>query len=142
MTLGERIKLQRESLGLTLLQLAQKVGVSEATVQRYESGEIKTPRHDKLIAMAKALGVDVNYLVTGNEEFEAELIELNEKYIDQYTRAQRGKKGEKQYFEIKYYENNVIAFINGERCDFVKAFFELEDDGRKSVILDMLKRYC
>lgn len=63
MTLGERIKRAREAKGLTLLDVAREVGVSEATLQRYESGNIKNPKQPRLLSLAKALDVDVNYLM-------------------------------------------------------------------------------
>ncbi len=62
MDFGLRIKQRREELGLTLKDVALKLNVSEATVQRYESGEIQTPRRERLSALASALNVDVNYL--------------------------------------------------------------------------------
>lgn len=68
MTLGERIKRRREELGMTLLQVANQVGVSEATVQRYESGEIKNPKQPRIRALARALSVDVNYLMDWEDE--------------------------------------------------------------------------
>lgn len=68
MTLGERIKKAREAKGLTLKDVAFKVGVKEPTIQRYESGEIKNPPHQKLLKLAKALGVDINYLMDWNDD--------------------------------------------------------------------------
>lgn len=44
MTIGERIKERRELLNLTLEQVGAFVGVSKATVQRYETGEIDIKR--------------------------------------------------------------------------------------------------
>lgn len=38
--IGDRIKSARKNASLTLLELANKVGLSEGTVQRYESGNI------------------------------------------------------------------------------------------------------
>lgn len=66
MTLGDRIKQAREARGLTMLQLAERVGVREATVSRYESGGIKNLPQSRLVAIAKALGVDSNYLMDWN----------------------------------------------------------------------------
>lgn len=63
MTLGDRIKQAREARGMTMLQLAEKIGVREATVSRYESGTIKNLPQSRLVAIAKALGVDSNYLM-------------------------------------------------------------------------------
>jgi transcriptional regulator with XRE-family HTH domain len=54
MTFGERVKAQREHMGMTLAQVADKVGVSEATMQRYESGVIKNPAQPKIAALARA----------------------------------------------------------------------------------------
>ena len=57
MTFGERLHSIREKQGMTLAQVAAGTGVSEATVQRYESGEIKNPPQDRIVALAKALNV-------------------------------------------------------------------------------------
>lgn len=62
LTLGDKVKSRRIELGLTLQQLADKIGVSNATVQRYESGRIKTPRSSQIRALASALNVSPNYL--------------------------------------------------------------------------------
>ena len=51
------LKARRRELGLTLLQIAQAVGVTEATVQRWESGNIKTVRPEKLERLAQILQV-------------------------------------------------------------------------------------
>lgn len=53
--LPEILKARRKELELTLLQIADAVGVSEATVQRWESGVIKTLRYENLEKLAAAL---------------------------------------------------------------------------------------
>ena len=63
MAFCDRLRARREAQGLTLLQLSQRIGVSEATVQRYESGEIVNPRRDKVTALAQALGVTEAFLM-------------------------------------------------------------------------------
>lgn len=57
MAFGERLRAVREQQGLTLAQVAVRTGVSEATVQRYESGEIKNPPQARVSALAQVLGV-------------------------------------------------------------------------------------
>ena len=57
MTFGERLKKLRDEKGMTLAQLGERIGVSEATVQRYECGEIRNPKHERIVALANALGV-------------------------------------------------------------------------------------
>lgn len=48
MTLGERIQKRREELNMTQLQLAEAIGVKEATVSRYESGKIPNPPQKRI----------------------------------------------------------------------------------------------
>ena len=55
--LSEVMKKRRKELGLTLAQVADLVGVTEATAQRWESGNIKSVRHDKITLLADALKV-------------------------------------------------------------------------------------
>lgn len=55
MGISENIKKRRGELHLTLLDIAKKVGVSEATVQRYESGQIKNLRQERVVKLAAAL---------------------------------------------------------------------------------------
>lgn len=48
---------RRKALGLTLSQVADMMGVTEATVQRWESGNIKSIRYEKIGKLAEILGV-------------------------------------------------------------------------------------
>ena len=61
--LQERIKQQRVLLKLTLLEVADQLGVKEATVQRYESGEIKNIKHETIEKLARILKVSPEYLM-------------------------------------------------------------------------------
>lgn len=55
--LSEVLSKRRRELGLTLAQIADGVGVSEATVQRWESGNIKSLRYGNIAKLSKALHV-------------------------------------------------------------------------------------
>jgi transcriptional regulator with XRE-family HTH domain len=57
------LKQRRLELGLTLLDVAKKVGVSEATVSRWESGEIENMRRDKIALLAKALDLNPSVIM-------------------------------------------------------------------------------
>lgn len=63
MPIGERIRLSRSAQKLTLEEVAQKVGVTRATVQKYESGAISNIPPDKLKALADTLAVTPGYLM-------------------------------------------------------------------------------
>ncbi len=67
MTFGERLKHYRLLAGMTLMQVAERTGVSEATIQRYESGVIKNPPQDRLTALARAVGVSESMLMGWEE---------------------------------------------------------------------------
>ena len=56
-----------EELGLTLAQIAEKIGVTEATVQRWESGNIKSLRHERIAKLADILGVTPAVLMGWDE---------------------------------------------------------------------------
>lgn len=54
--LGEKIKFLRKSKKMSLEQLAEQIGTSRQTVHRYENGIITNIPHDKIEALARALG--------------------------------------------------------------------------------------
>lgn len=56
--LSSVLKARRKELGLTLAQIADQMGVAEATVQRWESGNIKSVRYEKLNKLADVLKVN------------------------------------------------------------------------------------
>lgn len=62
-TLQERIKERRIDCGMTLLQVANLLGIKEATVQRYESGDIKNIKHETIAQLANIFGCSPAYLM-------------------------------------------------------------------------------
>ena len=63
MRVGERIKSRRKEIGLSVEKVAKELGVSPATVYRYESNDIMNMRIDKLEPIAKALRTTPAYLM-------------------------------------------------------------------------------
>ena len=61
--LYDRIKERRSASGLTLLEVAEKLGVKEATMQRYESGQIKNIRHETILALSSIFSCSPSYLM-------------------------------------------------------------------------------
>ena len=61
--LSSVLKQRRKELGLTLAQIADAMGVAEATVQRWESGNIKSIRHEKIGKLAEILMVSPSALM-------------------------------------------------------------------------------
>ena len=63
MEIKDVIKTRRVELGMTQAQLATAVGVSEATISRWESGNIIGLKHTRLKALANALHISPFILV-------------------------------------------------------------------------------
>ncbi len=57
MAIKDILKNRRIELHLTMKEVADKVGVSEGTISRWESGDIENMRRDKIMALAKALQI-------------------------------------------------------------------------------------
>lgn len=68
MEFKDLVKNRRLELHLTMEELAARAGVSKATIQRYESGEIKNVRRDKIATLATALNTTTSYLMGWEEE--------------------------------------------------------------------------
>lgn len=66
-TLQKRIKDRRNLLNLTLLDIAKQLEVTEATVQRYESGKIKNIKYDMIVRISKILQCTPQYLMGWSE---------------------------------------------------------------------------
>ena len=71
---GERVRARREELGLSQIDLANKVGRDRRTIQQIEYGRATSPspdggyrpsnpQLDTMWVLAEALGVDVLYLL-------------------------------------------------------------------------------
>lgn len=63
MTIGDRIKQRRNELGLSVDELANKLGKNRATIYRYESNDIEKLPTTILEPLANALGVSPGYLM-------------------------------------------------------------------------------
>ena len=61
--LSKILKTRRKELGLTLAQIADKLGVTEATVQRWESGNIKSVRYEKIEILSNVLKISPSVLM-------------------------------------------------------------------------------
>jgi transcriptional regulator with XRE-family HTH domain len=67
MKTNELIKMRRLELNMTMKELAQKIGVSEGTISRWESGDIENMKRDKIAALARALEVPPAVLMDWEE---------------------------------------------------------------------------
>lgn len=68
MNIGNKLKQRRKELKMTMLEVSKKVNVSEATISRWESGDIANMKRDKIALLAKALQVTPAYIMGWEEE--------------------------------------------------------------------------
>lgn len=68
MTIGERIKKRRTSLGISQVSLADKVGISKQSLYKYENGIITNIPSDKISQIAAALDTTPSYLMGWDKE--------------------------------------------------------------------------
>lgn len=129
MNLGERMKRIRLKKGITLLEIANKLNKTEATIQRYESGNIKNLKSDTIEMLANSLGVEPAYLMGWIPEDEE--IMTSSKYIHLPTAISAGLPfeidGVTNYDTIsmpdelmgKYagHKDIIISKINGDSMD-------------------------
>ena len=59
---GERFRELRVEKGLTTVQVGEAVGISDASVSRWENGLI-IPKADSIYSVAKFFGVSADYLL-------------------------------------------------------------------------------
>lgn len=72
MTIGKRIKNTRESLNLTLEEVAKKIGVATQTIHKYECEVVTNIPLDKIEKIANALNVTPAYLMGWEHSEQAE----------------------------------------------------------------------
>ena len=71
MTVAEKIKAARNAAGITQKELGNRMGVSDASIAQYESGE-RNPKVDTLRRLATALGIELSSLISVSNEFSGE----------------------------------------------------------------------
>lgn len=103
MTFGEKVKNERNRLGLNQDELAKKIGVTRRVISSYENDSSRPRGTERYKKLAKALGVNINYLLSEDEAFIADV-------EDNY-----GHRGAKQAKELLAEVTGLFA--GGEMAD-------------------------
>jgi transcriptional regulator with XRE-family HTH domain len=61
--LGRRLKHFREQIGLSQIDLSEKIGISQASIARIESGKQKNLKRDTMKKLAEGLGISLTQLM-------------------------------------------------------------------------------
>ena len=73
MNIKNLIKNRRKELGLTLLDIANACGVSEATVSRWESGDIANMKRSRIAQLANVLKISPSMLIHDDYDVQTNL---------------------------------------------------------------------
>lgn len=103
MTFGEKVNNERNRLGLNQDELAKKIGVTRRVISSYENDSSRPRGTERYKKLAEALGVNINYLLSEDEAFIADV-------EDNY-----GHRGAKQAKELLAEVTGLFA--GGEMAD-------------------------
>ncbi len=117
MNIGENIKYIRKSKGLTQRELAEKIGVTDSAITRYEKGD-REPNIETLNKIATALEVTINDLIK-NEEKASNKNSIGIRFLDM------NKLGNEKEQIIKVVEE-MYEFINAKNDENqLEEFYDL-----------------
>ena len=120
---GLRIRRMRLAAGISVREMAQRLGVSRSTVQRYESRET-IPKKGILLAIAEILGTNVDWLLYSKKKSGAAVrqedngvqLQLQEKlrgFIDRLNRADLSPNDEASLCQALGYLIDIFGGIAG-----------------------------
>jgi transcriptional regulator with XRE-family HTH domain len=86
MSFRENLREAIDYSGLGQKELAHKANISLRNIENYLRENASIPSADKAVQIAQALGVSVEYLVTGNDSAKKNPVSIIEPEIDHETR--------------------------------------------------------
>ena len=143
MKVNEIIRARRKELGLTLKQVADKLGVSESLISRYESNDVKNMGIDKLIPLAKVLKTTPAYLM-GWEKHDTEtkkserdlMIEKYQLTPEELAEYDRIMKLSIEMNTLMFQSNNIEL----EVADKEEMDYELSETLKKAFISSLITK--
>lgn len=111
--------MHRNNCNLTLEEVANKLGISKPTLQRYESGVISNIPYEKIESLALIFGITPSQLM-GWDEIKEEQIFINYLtsigYQFEYINARKNEKGDlEEYKNGGYIDGKLILPENEKR---------------------------
>lgn len=130
-----------------MLELSKKVGVSEATISRWESGDIANMKRDKIVLLAKALNVTPSFIMEWDEPEHQNYFNNNQtdKIFNTYNKLNElGKQKADDYINDladnpKYTVQEPTPLRLHTKQDTVPQKF-INEDGEEMIILPVVAR--
>ena len=108
---GKFIAELRKEKGLTQEQLGEKIGVTNKTVSRWETGTYLPPA-DALLAMSELFGVSINEILSGKRLSNEEYKEAAEENLTQTIKASSFTLKERiQFFKKKWLKEHIFRMV-------------------------------
>lgn len=133
MTTGQRMKIRRKELGLSAEIVAARLGVSPATIYRYENGDIDKFPGDRLAPIARVLNTNPAYLMgwtdyAGPIRYSAANASMLNEYPDELTAAEFLRFG----YELEYYKDGIYQATDVRTSETYYISKEDFEPGEKS----------
>ena len=132
-TVGENIRKHRKAQGLSVVGLAEKVGMTEGAIRHYESG-IRTPGEEQLKKIARALDVSPKMLedhkIESARDLVGTLLQLEDASALQEKMALQNRNSEKfkkVQHDMKKHLLNAASLVEKGKFDTAAAL--LKDAG-------------
>ncbi|MBU3157730.1 XRE family transcriptional regulator (plasmid) [Clostridium estertheticum] len=126
MSICERIIKKREELGFTQTELAKRAGLKPPAISQYESGS-RNPSYEALIKLSNALGVTIDYLMSGKEIEIASITDQSMKLLLRITQNLSIEKKDKllEYALLLAQDNcTTIVPILNNAVDYAEYIFK------------------
>ena len=127
MNIGEKIRHRRKELGLSVDELAEKLGKDRATIYRYESREIAKLPTTVLEPLSKALKVSPSYLMGWDEIPSSDLSNVAP-VPAQYVR---------QIPVFNSVSGGFGAYADDHVIDYMPLYIESEEEASKTLVINV-----
>lgn len=123
--LGQKIKARRRQLEMTQEELGNKIGVTKATINKYEIGTVVNIKIPILESLAKALNCNPCYLLGWSDNIHTENIHTNNGMIGQNSGTVT--------------ITNNSRTLSKEELRILSIYDKLDVDGRLELLMTALK---
>ena len=142
--IGSRAKQRRTELNLTQPYIAEKMGVTASTIQRYEAGTIDNTKKMVLEGLSEALHVSVEWLRGETDEYETDITDNLKQLPLDLTKTEDAFSKDLLLLMLKQYELFLDSFQyacknykgNTKEADIAKTLgFESNDEYNEIMFL-------
>lgn len=128
---NERMKELRSMSDITLKDMAKRIGVSEATVQRYESGKIEKVPYKAVVEYAKAFNAVPEYVMGWVDNRH----QKNPNIYDLIADKDKADKARADMFKVKFTRENEYRKVELTNDEYIiiECYRQLSDSEKEMV---------